>query len=183
MNYRSLTLISVAISLIFLASCATATGETEARKILAEVGVLQERERSELDELTSRENIWFSGALNRFPENRLELELIARKQVETLTRILDINQAQVVKLRSVRSFTHDSNIATYSDLQAESLERRIEGNRLSIRRFSLIYDPTIESRKALESKLAELDTMQSEVDKQMEVLDSKLDEYRNRRNR
>lgn len=181
MNQRKLLLcLGIVFPLFLVTACGRVSEDEKVRVILAEVRVLQDEEAVALKELMSRENIWLGDRLTRFPENRLELEAIARQQIKTFDRILELEQTQISKLRSIRSASRDVDIATYAELQAEAFEKRLESNKLSVRRFGLILDPEINSREVLESKLGELDAAQAEIDKDIQHLDLKIAEYRNR---
>jgi hypothetical protein len=168
------------MSLVFLDSCSSLSGDNEVRRILADVDELQKEEEAAAKELMSRENIWLGDRLDEFPENRSLLVPIAKQQIDTISRMVDLEEKQIEKLRSVPSVTADSDFLIYADLQTQIFEKRLQSNKLALRRFGFISDPNITNRKELENKLAELRASQQQIDTDLEKLAQKMAEHRKR---
>lgn len=180
MNHKSLTITSLILLITLIPSCSRLSGEREVRRILAEVAKLQDTEETILKEVMSRENIWIGNRLNSFPANRAELEPIAQQQIQTLFRIIELEERQIKHLRRIPSATQDEDFLRYAELQTQLFEKRLESNRLGIRRFEFILDTNITSKMALDEKLAEIKAVQDQIDIDINKLEESKAEHRKR---
>lgn len=180
MNYKNLTISILIFLLALLAACSDESADDKIRGVLSEVQRLQDEEENFIKEFVSRENIWLGEQLDRFPANRNEIEPVAKQQIETLTRIIELEQRQIEELRKIPAATQDENYRTLIDLQTKLFEKRLEGNKLAINRFELVSDANITTRGILDQHLTKMKISQDQIDNEIIVLEQKMVEHRKR---
>lgn len=178
MKYRFFLFTFLVFSIYFVGSCSISSSENDLRRILAEVDELQKKEEAVSKELSGRQNIWLDDWLKGFPENRNSLTPIAEQQIDTISQIIDLEEKQIEKLGSIPSITADHDFLILADLQTQTFEKRLESNKLALRQFRFISDPTITNRKELDDKVAEINATQQQIDMDLEKLRQKMAEHR-----
>jgi hypothetical protein len=69
--------------------------------ILDQIGELQTSEEALVKEMLQRPRIFDDENLRGFPQNRSQLEMIATQQIGTLEKIIELKEAQILKVNEI----------------------------------------------------------------------------------
>lgn len=155
----------------------------QVRMILDQIGELQTSEEALVKEMLQRPRIFDDENLRGFPQNRSQLEMIATQQIGTLEKIIELKEAQILKVNEIAALPVEKPFRDIADNTSRSFEKSLEMRRLDVQTFRLILDPNITVREDLEARNLPFENRRKEIDREAEALEKERLEIKRPENR